>query len=163
MRICAYNVNKNMKTESFVRLLAGTLVLLGVALTRFVNPWWLLLPAFVGANLAVALKTAFAELKVTAFDNLKRRGSELNLPRLREHGRAVATGGLQRTADRFDPGSQRRSDGLTIAGRRGSINRGSRWLHMVSPQRYPSRDTPLALERDVVVEILFTARGRRSR
>ena len=41
---------------------------------------------FVGANLAVALKTAFAGLKVTAFDNLKRRGSELNLPRLREHG-----------------------------------------------------------------------------
>jgi CDP-paratose 2-epimerase len=41
---------------------------------------------FVGANLSLALKKAFPEITVTAFDNLKRRGSELNLPRLKAHG-----------------------------------------------------------------------------
>ena len=38
---------------------------------------------FVGANLAVAL-AARPGFDVVAFDNLNRRGSELNLPRLRE-------------------------------------------------------------------------------
>lgn len=41
---------------------------------------------FVGANLALLFKRAFADITVTAVDNLKRRGSELNLPRLREAG-----------------------------------------------------------------------------
>lgn len=41
---------------------------------------------FVGATLCVMLKQAFAGIQVVAFDNLKRRGSELNLPRLRSHG-----------------------------------------------------------------------------
>jgi CDP-paratose 2-epimerase len=41
---------------------------------------------FVGANLAVLLRQAFAGLEITAFDNLRRRGSELNLARLAQHG-----------------------------------------------------------------------------
>lgn len=41
---------------------------------------------FVGSNLAVAFKQHFADLTVVAADNLKRRGSELTLPRLRAHG-----------------------------------------------------------------------------
>ena len=41
---------------------------------------------FVGSNLAVNFKRAFADTRIIAFDNLKRSGSELNLPRLREHG-----------------------------------------------------------------------------
>jgi CDP-paratose 2-epimerase len=41
---------------------------------------------FVGANLAALYKQAFADVAVTTFDNLKRRGSELNLPRLRRLG-----------------------------------------------------------------------------
>lgn len=40
-----------MKREHIIRIVAGTLVLTGLALGRFINPWWLLLPAFVGANL----------------------------------------------------------------------------------------------------------------
>lgn len=40
-----------MKTESIVRLLAGTLVLASVILTVLFNPWWLLLAAFMGINL----------------------------------------------------------------------------------------------------------------
>jgi len=41
---------------------------------------------FVGANLALACKQAFAGVDVIAFDNLKRRGSELSLPRLKRAG-----------------------------------------------------------------------------
>ncbi len=37
---------------------------------------------FVGSNLALLFRQARPELNVTAMDNLKRRGSELNLPRL---------------------------------------------------------------------------------
>jgi len=59
MRICAYKVKLNMKIESFIRLTAGSLVLIGTALAYFVSPWWLLLPAFVGANLAQSAITGF--------------------------------------------------------------------------------------------------------
>jgi hypothetical protein len=48
-----------MKTESFIRVLAGSIVLIGVALAHFVSPWWLLLPAFAGANLAQSGITGF--------------------------------------------------------------------------------------------------------
>lgn len=48
-----------MKIESFIRLLAGSVVLLGVALTHFVSPWWLLLPAFAGFNLLQSAFTGF--------------------------------------------------------------------------------------------------------
>jgi hypothetical protein len=40
-----------MKREHVIRLVAGTLVLAGVALHHWVNPWWLLLTVFAGANL----------------------------------------------------------------------------------------------------------------
>src|SRR5215469_14946983 len=40
---------------------------------------------FVGSNLAVWFKTRYPHLTVTAADNLRRRGSETILPRLREH------------------------------------------------------------------------------
>ncbi|MCX5696478.1 MAG: NAD-dependent epimerase/dehydratase family protein [Candidatus Omnitrophica bacterium] len=41
---------------------------------------------FIGSNLAVAFKTKYPRLKVIALDNLKRRGSELNIARLKENG-----------------------------------------------------------------------------
>lgn len=41
---------------------------------------------FIGSNLAVNFKRKYSRLKVYALDNLKRRGSELNLPRLKENG-----------------------------------------------------------------------------
>jgi CDP-paratose 2-epimerase len=41
---------------------------------------------FVGSHLALLLKERYPELKITALDNLKRRGSELNLPRLKAAG-----------------------------------------------------------------------------
>jgi CDP-paratose 2-epimerase len=41
---------------------------------------------FVGGNVAVGLAQRHPGWTIVAFDNLRRRGSELNLPRLREHG-----------------------------------------------------------------------------
>jgi CDP-paratose 2-epimerase len=41
---------------------------------------------FVGSNLAVWLKSRYPDTHVMAADNLRRRGSEANLPRLRAHG-----------------------------------------------------------------------------
>ncbi len=48
-----------MKTESLIRLLAGTVVVTGTALAWFVSPWWLLLPAFAGLNLIQSVFTGF--------------------------------------------------------------------------------------------------------
>jgi len=39
---------------------------------------------FAGSNLAIKLKDKYPDYNIIALDNLKRRGSELNLPRLRE-------------------------------------------------------------------------------
>jgi len=41
---------------------------------------------FVGSNLAIRLKKVYKKAHVIAFDNLIRRGSELNVPRLKKHG-----------------------------------------------------------------------------
>jgi len=48
-----------MKIESLVRLLAGSMTLLSVALVYFVSPWWLLLTCFVGLNLIQSAFTGF--------------------------------------------------------------------------------------------------------
>lgn len=42
-----------------VYLMAGTMVLLSVALTHYVSPWWMLLTIFVGLNLVQASLTGF--------------------------------------------------------------------------------------------------------
>lgn len=44
-------VSRGWKVETAVRGIAGTLVLVSVALTLTVSTWWLLLTAFVGINL----------------------------------------------------------------------------------------------------------------
>jgi CDP-paratose 2-epimerase len=41
---------------------------------------------FVGSNLAMTLRKAFPEIEIVAMDNLYRRGSELNVPRLEKVG-----------------------------------------------------------------------------
>jgi CDP-paratose 2-epimerase len=54
---------------------------------------------FVGSNLAFWLKTHCPEAQVTALDNLKRRGSETNLPRLREGGVQFVHGDIRNPED----------------------------------------------------------------
>lgn len=56
---------------------------------------------FVGSNLSVLLKTTDPSTRVVAFDNLKRRGSELNLPRLRASGIEFIHGDVRNKED-FD-------------------------------------------------------------
>ena len=54
---------------------------------------------FVGSSLAIALKRRGSNLRVMAFDNLRRRGSELNLPRLRDAGVEFIHGDVRSFAD----------------------------------------------------------------
>jgi CDP-paratose 2-epimerase len=55
---------------------------------------------FVGSNLAILFREAFPGLRVTVPDNLRRRGSELNLPRLAKAGILFRHGDV-RIADDF--------------------------------------------------------------
>lgn len=40
-----------MTLDHKIRLIAGTLILISVALGAWVSPWWLLFTAFIGVNL----------------------------------------------------------------------------------------------------------------
>jgi hypothetical protein len=53
-----------MKTEAYIRLLAGALVLVSVALAHFVSSWWLLLAVFVGCNLIQSVFTGFCPAEI---------------------------------------------------------------------------------------------------
>jgi Inner membrane protein YgaP-like, transmembrane domain len=53
-----------MKTESYIRILAGTLVLVSLILARVAGPWWLLLAAFVGVNLVQSAFTGFCPAEI---------------------------------------------------------------------------------------------------
>lgn len=54
---------------------------------------------FVGSSLALRFKQLFPAATVTAFDNLHRRGSELNVPRLLEAGVKFQHGDIRSTED----------------------------------------------------------------
>lgn len=62
---------------------------------------------FIGSNLCLLLQQKYPAYQVTALDNLKRRGSELNLPKLKEAGVAFIHGDIRNKEDldleqRFD-------------------------------------------------------------
>lgn len=59
---------------------------------------------FVGANLASGLAARADNWDVIAFDNLRRRGSELNLPRLRDAGVRFVHGDVRNPTDLRDVG-----------------------------------------------------------
>jgi CDP-paratose 2-epimerase len=54
---------------------------------------------FVGASISVALASRNPDWQLVAFDNLRRRGSELNLPRLREAGVEFVHGDVREPGD----------------------------------------------------------------
>jgi CDP-paratose 2-epimerase len=54
---------------------------------------------FVGGNLAISLANRHPDWEIIALDNLMRRGSELNLPRLREAGVEFTHGDVREQAD----------------------------------------------------------------
>ncbi len=51
-----------MTVDRIVHLVAGLMVLLGLALSHYVHPYWIALPAFVGLNLAQSGLTRFCPL-----------------------------------------------------------------------------------------------------
>lgn len=48
-----------MKTESLIRIMAGTVVLTSITLAHFVSEWWLLLAVFASLNLIQSAFTGF--------------------------------------------------------------------------------------------------------
>ena len=63
-----------MTVERGVRLLAGTMVLVSLALAYWISPYWLLLTAFVGLNLFQSALTSWCPaeflLRVLGLKNL---------------------------------------------------------------------------------------------
>ena len=53
-----------MSVENMIRVLAGTLVLISVALGFFVTPYWFILTAFVGFNLVQSAFTGFCPAEI---------------------------------------------------------------------------------------------------
>lgn len=54
---------------------------------------------FVGSNIAFNLKKQYPAVNITALDNLKRRGSELNIPRLKEQNINFVHGDIRNKED----------------------------------------------------------------
>ena len=54
---------------------------------------------FVGSNLCLMLKHKYPDYQILAIDNLKRRGSELNVPRLKQAGIAFIHADIRNTED----------------------------------------------------------------
>ncbi len=57
---------------------------------------------FVGSSLCLLFKQHYEQVQVTALDNLMRRGSELNLPRLRKAGVSFMHGDIRQPGDLAD-------------------------------------------------------------
>lgn len=57
---------------------------------------------FVGSSLAIFLKEKFPKSNIYCFDNLRRRGSELNIPRLKEKGISFLHGDIRNKSDLED-------------------------------------------------------------
>ena len=53
-----------MTLEGAVRIMAGTMILLSLALYYFVSPYWLFLTAFVGLNLIQSALTRFCPAEI---------------------------------------------------------------------------------------------------
>lgn len=53
-----------MSMENAIRVLAGSFVLLSLVLAQVASPWWLLLAAFVGANLVQSAFTHFCPAEI---------------------------------------------------------------------------------------------------
>ena len=76
---------------------------------------------FVGSTLAIFFKTNYPTYSVIALDNLRRRGSELNLPRLRDAGVTFVHGDVRNSEDltslpRIDTIIEASADASVLAG-----------------------------------------------
>ena len=62
-----------MNMESAIRLIAGTFILLSLALAHWVSPLWLLFTAFVGANLIQSVFTRWCLMETILSKTLLKR------------------------------------------------------------------------------------------
>jgi hypothetical protein len=53
-----------MSIENMIRVLAGTLILVSLALAHTVSPYWFILTAFVGVNLIQSAFTKFCPAEI---------------------------------------------------------------------------------------------------
>ena len=60
---------------------------------------------FIGSNLAIGLRSKYQDINILCFDNLKRRGSELNLSRLKENSIDFLHGDVRNFEDLSELGS----------------------------------------------------------
>jgi len=67
---------------------------------------------FIGGNVALGLAARHPDWNITALDNLRRRGSELNLPRLREAGVSFVHGDVRELDDLSTAGGGEPFDAL---------------------------------------------------
>jgi CDP-paratose 2-epimerase len=79
---------------------------------------------FVGSYLAIQLKEVYPNAQVVALDNLKRRGSELQLAKLKRHGVEFIHGDI-RDANDFDALRDRTWDYLIECSAEPSVHAGS--------------------------------------
>lgn len=59
---------------------------------------------FVGSNLSLRFASQYPKAQIVAFDNLKRRGSELNLDRFKRHGVTFSHGDVRELSDLLELG-----------------------------------------------------------
>jgi DUF2892 family protein len=53
-----------MEMERWIRLIAGSFIMISVSLAVWVNPWWLLFTAFVGINLFQSALTRWCLMEI---------------------------------------------------------------------------------------------------
>ncbi len=81
---------------------------------------------FVGSSLALSYRQKYSQLKITVLDNLRRRGSELNLQKFKQqnitfcHGDIRAKGDLDELSDSFDLMIEASAEPSVLAGLNGS-------------------------------------------
>src|SRR5437588_7340948 len=59
---------------------------------------------FIGANVAIGLAARHSNWEIAALDNLRRRGSELNIPRLKRSGVRFVHGDIRQLNDLLEAG-----------------------------------------------------------
>ncbi|MDP2899043.1 MAG: DUF2892 domain-containing protein [bacterium] len=74
-----------MKLERALRGIAGTFILVSVALAHFHSPWWLIFTAFVGLNLLRSAFTSWCPM-ITILHSLGVKGCQDEIEEIRKAG-----------------------------------------------------------------------------
>ena len=74
-----------MKLEKALRGIAGTFILVSVALAHFHSPWWLIFTAFVGLNLLQSAFTSWCPM-ITILRSLGVRSCQDEIEEIRKAG-----------------------------------------------------------------------------